>query len=137
MIRRPPRSTLFPYTTLFRSRNLRLIRRVGAPGFEPGTFWSQTRRATGLRYAPLAPRVSNLTRPALPSNGVMCKAPCCAAGCAALILTRSYRNGVHNGSSLLADGYGGPRRPPAGRGLLGPRPLCRGHTAPLPPPRGG
>ena len=26
---------------------------VGAPGFEPGTFWSQTRRATGLRYAPL------------------------------------------------------------------------------------
>src|SRR2546427_8490929 len=24
MIRRPPRSTLFPYTTLFRSRNLRL-----------------------------------------------------------------------------------------------------------------
>src|SRR2546430_6649776 len=27
MIRRPPRSTLFPYTTLFRS--IRLIRRVG------------------------------------------------------------------------------------------------------------
>jgi hypothetical protein len=25
---------------------------VGAPGFEPGTSWSQTRRATGLRYAP-------------------------------------------------------------------------------------
>ena len=48
---------------------------VGAPGFEPGTFWSQTRRATGLRYAPLALQVSNLTRPALPSNGVMCRAP--------------------------------------------------------------
>src|SRR3712207_8114000 len=29
MIRRPPRSTLFPYTTLFRSR--RLQRHVGAP----------------------------------------------------------------------------------------------------------
>src|SRR2546426_3632960 len=27
MIRRPPRSTLFPYTTLFRSRALRLHRR--------------------------------------------------------------------------------------------------------------
>src|SRR3712207_9009865 len=27
MIRRPPRSTLFPYTTLFRSRDLRLARR--------------------------------------------------------------------------------------------------------------
>ena len=26
---------------------------VGAPGFEPGTFGSQSRRATGLRHAPL------------------------------------------------------------------------------------
>ena len=25
---------------------------VGARGFEPPTSWSQTRRATGLRYAP-------------------------------------------------------------------------------------
>src|SRR3712207_7590435 len=37
MIRRPPRSTLFPYTTLFRSRERRrdrlpLDRDVGAPG---------------------------------------------------------------------------------------------------------
>src|SRR2546422_2554960 len=34
MIRRPPRSTLFPYTTLFRSHSLRLgdliLRRLGA-----------------------------------------------------------------------------------------------------------
>src|SRR5687768_17762559 len=29
MIRRPPRSTLFPYTTLFRSRLDRVARRVG------------------------------------------------------------------------------------------------------------
>src|SRR3712207_7003105 len=29
MIRRPPRSTLFPYTTLFRSRVAELDRRVG------------------------------------------------------------------------------------------------------------
>src|SRR2546425_5237714 len=29
MIRRPPRSTLFPYTTLFRSRSLRRRRRSG------------------------------------------------------------------------------------------------------------
>src|SRR5215467_2597520 len=27
---------------------------VGAAGFEPATFWSQTRRATRLRYAPMA-----------------------------------------------------------------------------------
>src|SRR3712207_5403772 len=32
MIRRPPRSTLFPYTTLFRSRDLR--------GFVPGKGWA-------------------------------------------------------------------------------------------------
>src|SRR2546426_7252265 len=30
MIRRPPRSTLFPYTTLFRSRPLRVRQEVGA-----------------------------------------------------------------------------------------------------------
>src|SRR5256885_3602708 len=29
MIRRPPRSTLFPYTTLFRSRRQRMIRILG------------------------------------------------------------------------------------------------------------
>src|SRR2546429_2743725 len=29
MIRRPPRSTLFPYTTLFRSPNLTLLRKSG------------------------------------------------------------------------------------------------------------
>src|SRR2546429_7153374 len=32
MIRRPPRSTLFPYTTLFRSCVFRRHRRVGLPG---------------------------------------------------------------------------------------------------------
>src|SRR5690348_17737444 len=31
MIRRPPRSTLFPYTTLFRSRQWPRTRRPGAP----------------------------------------------------------------------------------------------------------
>src|SRR5690554_8177433 len=32
MIRRPPRSTLFPYTTLFRSDNMRLLDRFEAVG---------------------------------------------------------------------------------------------------------
>src|SRR5438093_10013086 len=31
MIRRPPRSTLFPYTTLFRSRQLELLADRGVP----------------------------------------------------------------------------------------------------------
>src|SRR5258707_11510314 len=37
MIRRPPRSTLFPYTTLFRSQFVRAIR---LPGNRPGTVAS-------------------------------------------------------------------------------------------------
>src|SRR3712207_7659163 len=34
MIRRPPRSTLFPYTTLFRSRPVRDLARRAGPGPE-------------------------------------------------------------------------------------------------------
>src|SRR2546422_7246467 len=44
MIRRPPRSTLFPYTTLFRSREL---------AHENGTFW----RGRDVRLDPEAPPV--------------------------------------------------------------------------------
>src|SRR3712207_7098363 len=35
MIRRPPRSTLFPYTTLFRSRHYRMVRRPAAAPHRP------------------------------------------------------------------------------------------------------
>src|SRR5689334_24635077 len=42
MVRRPPRSTLFPYTTLFRSRPRRhrraRARERGAPSFAPVAF---------------------------------------------------------------------------------------------------
>ncbi len=34
-----------------------LRKKVGAPGFEPGTFGSQNRRATKLRYAPIGSNV--------------------------------------------------------------------------------
>src|SRR3712207_8155885 len=37
MIRRPPRSTLFPYTTLFRSDRVSLMRALGAT--ETQIFW--------------------------------------------------------------------------------------------------
>src|SRR2546429_2368325 len=43
MIRRPPRSTLFPYTTLFRSR---------VPAFPPCLPWSRWQRAGSRRAAP-------------------------------------------------------------------------------------
>src|SRR5438270_8594197 len=36
MVRPPPRSTLFPYTTLFRSRLKRLSRTARLKGFRPG-----------------------------------------------------------------------------------------------------
>src|SRR3712207_682846 len=56
MIRRPPRSTLFPYTTLFRSaiwvgaagpRMLALIGRL-ADGWVPSLFWAPPERLPGL-----------------------------------------------------------------------------------------
>src|SRR5687768_18397983 len=36
MIRRPPRSTLFPYTTLFRSEALHCLQKIGDRGAERG-----------------------------------------------------------------------------------------------------
>src|SRR5438045_8393631 len=59
MIRRPPRSTLFPYTTLFRSparRAARLDRRPRRPGRAPG-LRQPPRRPASVHRAPLpAPR---------------------------------------------------------------------------------
>src|SRR5258708_9754939 len=49
MIRRPPRSTLFPYTTLFRSRNLR-------PSFS-------TKAMNIVRYFVLRPMVCDARAP--------------------------------------------------------------------------
>src|SRR5437870_8825812 len=54
--------------TVSQNRRAKLDSSVGAPGFEPGTFWSQTRRATGLRYAPLSLPRHNLTLSAPSSN---------------------------------------------------------------------
>src|SRR2546422_8041976 len=57
MIRRPPRSTLFPYTTLFRShrphplrRALRIEQQPGAIG-EPKQLGEMQHRTPGLRCA--------------------------------------------------------------------------------------
>src|SRR5216110_622666 len=102
---------------------------IGAPGFEPGTFWSQTRRATGLRYAPLV-RVSNLTRPPLPPNGAMSRvARLCGRRRRAIPYARISPTGIRNGSSVLADGHGCIRRRPGGRRLVGRRLHGRGHAA--------
>src|SRR2546428_8922788 len=54
MIRRPPRSTLFPYTTLFRSQPeaswtavVMVMAFVGLPGFAVGHVADRERRARG------------------------------------------------------------------------------------------
>src|SRR3712207_7033591 len=54
MIRRPPRSTLFPYTTLFRSRAGR-VRRAERRGREPELAFRRL-RALARRRAALQPR---------------------------------------------------------------------------------
>src|SRR6202522_4544545 len=51
MIRRPPRSTLFPYTTLFRSVRLpgRRIRRRGEPSYPEASGWRSEEHTSELQ----------------------------------------------------------------------------------------
>src|SRR2546421_5513730 len=52
MIRRPPRSTLFPYTTLFRSRaRAAHVRRVRAPAHDGGAPGPRLHAADAARVA--------------------------------------------------------------------------------------
>src|SRR2546422_4891225 len=66
MIRRPPRSTLFPYTTLFRSHRLERVLHVGVREAE------QLARGLGPRAAPIdrrrLRRIERGERPALRSE---------------------------------------------------------------------
>src|SRR3712207_8246009 len=58
MIRRPPRSTLVPYTTLFRSFVAQVVRGVHASGASPS--WMQRRLTqAGMRPISLAVDVTN------------------------------------------------------------------------------
>src|SRR5260370_34716892 len=65
MIRRPPRSTLFPYTTLFRSRAGGLRRRFGAA---PGAF-HLTQKRLHHRQCPQRGAVVALARLVLVEQG--------------------------------------------------------------------
>src|SRR3712207_8071886 len=60
MIRRPPRSTLFPYTTLFRSTSLLylgLMTTVSLNGSVPGSFERATNLARAVDVATFGPHV--------------------------------------------------------------------------------
>src|SRR3712207_8581589 len=56
MIRRPPRSTLFPYTTLFRSPGRQEGKRRDGPGGRPGEPARLLHRARGRGRHPLQGR---------------------------------------------------------------------------------
>src|SRR6476659_10865594 len=53
MIRRPPRSTLFPYTTLFRSRQLRRSAAGQPARFDPRRACRRDRKSTRLNSSHL------------------------------------------------------------------------------------
>src|SRR2546429_2849960 len=81
MIRRPPRSTLFPYTTLFRSRRRPRAAARGLEGgtaqgvLRPGTGCAQraarARGAEGLRAARRAPDRGESAEPAALGAGLL------------------------------------------------------------------
>src|SRR5205823_14574732 len=47
MLRRPPRSTLFPYTTLFRSSGCPYSRFAKSPALRPGRRWCCSKQSPG------------------------------------------------------------------------------------------
>src|SRR2546430_13487079 len=67
MIRRPPRSTLFPYTTLFRSR---LMRPLSAPGVADRLVTADMLLPSFLVTSPL---ILPALQPALPLLSVVCR----------------------------------------------------------------
>src|SRR3712207_4707189 len=98
MIRRPPRSTLFPYTTLFRSRNERALARLkrSLPDVFPGSV---------LAHALARPFVPPTPRRAVESywRAHPLRADCLARALAA-------RSGAPNGWSWRLDGDKGSGR---------------------------
>src|SRR3712207_8167725 len=57
MIRRPPRSTRFPYTTLFRSRLALHAARVPVLAWQVDVFWARLRRLAAAALAAGPPDV--------------------------------------------------------------------------------
>src|SRR2546423_15069945 len=90
MIRRPPRSTLFPYTTLFRSRGgardgRDLLRRVGAGPVAGGARPARPSPARSVSVPALDGRRARSdqkapTRPVQPARGDPCRDAAAAPG---------------------------------------------------------
>src|SRR2546430_115007 len=109
MIRRPPRSTLFPYTTLFRSR-------VAAPRPAPAAYSDATSGLSHSRTTRPSPMVStttpspvcSVTSSSVPPSGVT------AIGVArrGFVIWRTTRSSRSNARSRPCSGSGAHDRPP-------------------------
>src|SRR2546430_595773 len=143
MIRRPPRSTLFPYTTLFRSTVLGRDRTFGA---DLRGLLRAARRRTAVRDRRRAAVRRAVATPCSPEGGreLARDPPRLGAGSRP---GRGVRRAVrrHSGSpdhrrarSCFRGGRAAPHPPPA-RGGGGVRPFCGGALAPGGPrlPAGG
>src|SRR5258708_21551887 len=70
MIRRPPRSTLFPYTTLFRSAARRMVQTIDVNATQPdgatalawASYWDDLETADLLIHAGAKPNIANIDR---------------------------------------------------------------------------
>src|SRR5258708_9276633 len=59
MIRRPPRSTLFPYTTLFRSERYETVRRAGIRDTLPNIRCEEAKEVESIRETASAAKLGN------------------------------------------------------------------------------
>src|SRR2546427_6512892 len=121
MIRRPPRSTLFPYTTLFRSTKLLRFAREGASG-RRSPFWifrcrhRRQREPSGLQLTATGDGVSNGRIPVLrtASGGPSFDESGAGLGCRTCGLLVLLTRGCHPEPRILS-GAGSlrkiPRRP--------------------------
>src|SRR5258708_24614371 len=99
MIRRPPRSTLFPYTTLFRSRGDFIA--VVNHAFATRYLSSSNALGRQLRIPGLKPRSEEHTSELQSPDHLVCR----------LLLekkNRSIRAGMGNGTDPAAQGLHGP-----------------------------
>src|SRR2546426_9375102 len=101
MIRRPPRSTLFPYTTLFRSRSMRQIRAcTGSERENPGAKAQQHRHKHDTSGPPVDPEVSCLWRCRSEEHTSELQSPCNLV-CRLLLEKKKYNLPIQSHLLLL------------------------------------
>src|ERR1035441_9874635 len=120
MIRRPPRSTLFPYTTLFRSSV------SNSWGYSPWGNNSETIGSSGFSFAStnvfgVNPQLANPTVPGAPSCSGYANVTACMA--------TTIANFTPNNSSAKAYGYQRPGSTPVKDSLF-PQWLCTVNNFP-------